>query len=94
MKPVISIENVSKAYRMGTNVGGRISFKRTVLNSLLRKESNADDGILWALSDINLVVNEGDCIGLLGKNGSGKSTLLKIINRVTAPTTDWVLFWG
>jgi zinc transport system ATP-binding protein len=31
------------------------------------------------LKDIDLIVNEGDYIGLIGKNGSGKTTLLKAI---------------
>lgn len=29
--------------------------------------------------DISFVINEKDCIALMGKNGAGKSTLLKII---------------
>ncbi|NCO82761.1 MAG: energy-coupling factor ABC transporter ATP-binding protein [Nitrospirae bacterium CG_4_10_14_3_um_filter_44_29] len=33
-----------------------------------------------ALSDINMAVNRGEFIGILGSNGSGKTTLLKIID--------------
>ncbi len=43
-------------------------------------------GINWVLKDINLHVNYGDKIGILGKNGSGKSTLIKIIGGVLKPT--------
>ncbi|MDP8961637.1 MAG: ABC transporter ATP-binding protein [Actinomycetota bacterium] len=39
----------------------------------------------WALSDVNLSVNPGEAVGLVGTNGSGKSTLLKILTRVMYP---------
>lgn len=34
------------------------------------------------LEDINLTINNGDIIGLLGKNGAGKTTLIKCINQL------------
>lgn len=39
-----------------------------------------------ALKDINIAINSGDVIGVLGKNGAGKSTLLKLIAGVTQPS--------
>lgn len=39
-----------------------------------------------ALKDINLRVDQGECLGILGPNGSGKSTLLRIISGTMAPT--------
>lgn len=35
---------------------------------------------------INLVVNEGDRVGMIGPNGSGKSTLMKILAGIETPT--------
>ena len=35
-----------------------------------------------ALKGITLNMQEGDCLGVLGKNGSGKSTLLKLIGNI------------
>ena len=38
------------------------------------------------LKDINLKLNGGKIIGLLGQNGTGKSTLIKLINDLLIPT--------
>lgn len=45
-----------------------------------------DVAAVRALSDINLEINEGDRIALVGHNGSGKTTLLKVIAGIYHPT--------
>jgi len=47
-------------------------------------------GLKYALRNINLKINYGDRIGILGRNGSGKSTLIRIIGGATKPTTGRV----
>ena len=49
---------------------------------------------VWALKDINLEINQGDVVGIIGKNGAGKSTLLKLLSRVTKPTTGSIKYNG
>lgn len=41
----------------------------------------------WVLQDIDLEIQPGEAVGIVGSNGAGKSTLLKIITGTTAPTT-------
>ena len=46
------------------------------------------------LNDINLVVNSGEKIGIIGSNGAGKSTLLKLICGILEPTNGSVRVRG
>lgn len=46
------------------------------------------------LKNINITVESGKIIGLLGRNGQGKSTLIKLINDLLTPTSGEVLING
>lgn len=46
------------------------------------------------LKNINLTVERGKIVGLLGKNGQGKTTILKLINGLLTPTSGEVLING
>ncbi len=47
-----------------------------------------------ALKDINLVIPEGQFIGLIGHTGSGKSTLVQHLNGLLAPSSGNIYFNG
>jgi len=46
------------------------------------------------LTDINLQINSGDSIAIVGPSGSGKSTLLNIIGTLDTPSSGFVRFKG
>ncbi|MBR3772046.1 MAG: ABC transporter ATP-binding protein [Clostridium sp.] len=46
------------------------------------------------LQDINLTLERGKIIGLLGPNGSGKTTLIKLINNLLVPTAGSIKIGG
>jgi ABC-type polysaccharide/polyol phosphate transport system ATPase subunit len=46
---------------------------------------------IWALREVDLTVESGECVALIGPNGSGKSTLLRIAAGIYQPTRGQVL---
>lgn len=58
-------------------------------NSLTKKFTGVD-----ALSNVNLRLERGRIIGLLGPNGSGKTTMIKLINGLLVPTSGNLLVSG
>ncbi len=71
---------------------GIIETKDLVFEYIRRDEEGNVEGITRAVDGVNLDVNQGDFIAILGHNGSGKSTLAKHINAILYPTegTVWV----
>ena len=55
------------------------------------KEASAD---LVVLDDVELTLQEGEIVGLLGRSGSGKSTLLRIVSGLLKPTAGEVKWRG
>ena len=58
-------------------------------NSLSKRFSNVK-----ALSNVNLSLERGRIVGLLGPNGSGKTTLIKLINGLLVPSEGTLLIDG
>lgn len=48
----------------------------------------------YALNNLNLSLERGQIIGLLGPNGSGKTTFIKLINDLLTPTSGQILIDG
>ncbi len=69
-----------------------IKVKDLVYEYIRRDEEGNVEGIITAVENVNLDINQGDFVAILGHNGSGKSTLAKHLNAILYPTegTVWV----
>lgn len=50
-------------------------------------EFNKDNGLLHAIQNVSLTIQNGERVAIIGHNGAGKSTLLKIISGIYPPTS-------
>ncbi|WP_374209209.1 SpoIIE family protein phosphatase [Kitasatospora sp. A2-31] len=51
-------------------------------------------GAVQALSDVDLAIEEGEVVALVGDNGAGKSTLVKVVSGVSAPDSGAIEWEG
>ncbi|MDT4996539.1 MAG: type transport system ATP-binding protein [Pseudonocardiales bacterium] len=63
-------------------------------HALVRLAARSRHDHLWALRNVDLTVETGECVGVIGRNGSGKSTLLQLLGGITAPTEGTVTVHG
>ena len=50
--------------------------------------------VIKALDGINLTINEGEVVVIIGPSGSGKSTMLRCLNLLEIPTDGEIIFEG
>jgi lipopolysaccharide transport system ATP-binding protein len=96
MAVAVKIENLSKYYRLGVINNGVLwqdlqsyvarFFNREDPNRKIGQDEVYDETGFWALSGIDLEIEQGDRLAIMGRNGAGKSTLLRILSRITVPT--------
>jgi ABC-type polysaccharide/polyol phosphate transport system ATPase subunit len=80
----VKLVNISKIYQLHHE-------KPTLIENIFRKNSREK---FVALNNVNLEIEKGDKVGIIGPNGSGKTTLLKIISGIATPNQGKVQTWG
>lgn len=67
----------------------------TMAEELIRMQNIIKDyGRVRALDGVNLTVNRGEVVGLLGDNGAGKSTLIKVLSGAVPTSSGEILVRG
>lgn len=106
MSAIIKIEGLGKKYVIGHEKNAQYETLRDSLAHLARgarqrvrhplspNPESIELEEFWALRDINLTIEAGDRVGVIGSNGAGKSTLLKILSRITEPSAGRVRLRG
>ena len=63
-------------------------------SAFARLRARSSRETLWAVRGIDLDVEPGETVGIIGRNGSGKTTFLRMLAGVTAPTEGRVEVHG
>jgi ABC-type polysaccharide/polyol phosphate transport system ATPase subunit len=85
--PIISAAKISKCFRIYRHPSDHL---RELLSLGKRRRHEP----FWAVRDVDISIERGCCLGIIGENGSGKSTLLRLIAGVIRPTSGAIAVDG
>ena len=85
----LELNNVSLTYPIlgSTSKSLRSRIVKNLTGGIITSKNNNDIVHINALRNINLKLNVGDKIGLVGHNGSGKTSMLKLMAGILEPTS-------
>lgn len=89
MASVIEVKDVTMRFNMSKE---RVDSIKEYFIKLVKRQLKFEEFI--ALNDINLSIEKGDVVGIVGLNGSGKSTLLKVISGILRPSSGTATVTG
>lgn len=92
----IALENVTVDFPVyGSSRSFRKELFRAATGGVIKKGNKAEHRVsVLALDQLNLTIEHGTRLGLVGHNGAGKSTLLKVIAGVYNPTAGHITVEG
>ena len=82
------------AKEKGTNGNGRVDNHILIDLQQVAKTYRTPAGDFPALKNINLQVNRGEFVAVIGKSGSGKTTLINMITGIDKPTSGSIIIDG
>ncbi|WP_222932291.1 ABC transporter ATP-binding protein [Allochromatium humboldtianum] len=93
----ITLENVSVSFPVYS--ASTRSLKNRLIQSATGGQIRADTvsqriSVVQALQDINITLEDGDRLGLIGHNGAGKTTLLRVLGGIYEPNSGRVEVQG
>jgi len=77
---IIEADNIGIMFKLRHEK--RWTLKKSAMNIFKGKPPAQN---LWALKRVSFKLNEGECLGIIGRNGSGKTTLLRVIGGIFEP---------
>lgn len=83
MRAAIRIRGVSKVYALSEASGRQVS----LLSALRAGKPGITRREVRALDDVDVTIDEGERVGIIGANGAGKTTLLSLIAGIAEPTS-------
>jgi len=83
----IRLKQISKYYKIYKNQADRLKEALSIKNKKYYEK-------FYALKNIDLEIQQGEVVGIIGKNGSGKSTLLKLICQILKPSSGLINIKG
>jgi len=60
----------------------------------IEKLYKTDNGVITAVKDVNLTIQQGEIFGIIGYSGAGKSTLIRLLNGLEKPSNGTVVVNG
>jgi ABC-type polysaccharide/polyol phosphate transport system ATPase subunit len=82
--PAIELHQVGKRYREYDETPSMVASQRRP----------GQKKHFWAMRDVDLTVEQGERVAVLGRNGAGKTTMLSLVAGVTSPSTGHVVVRG
>lgn len=84
----VKLTGISKAYRFYDRKRDRALDVLGLARWFIRRKDYYRN--FWALRDVDLSLNQGERVGIVGRNGAGKSTMIKIMVGALEPTEGTV----